>query len=88
MIEKLTILEAQKRLIGKMRCFFDVGIKEENYIFGRIVFEMYHTVVPRTCKNFVALCRGTNGLSYKYVNFICTCQQARDIGPSWGGEID
>ncbi|EZA58581.1 E3 SUMO-protein ligase RanBP2 [Ooceraea biroi] len=65
-IERLsTALDVRKQLAEKSqtKCFFDVGIKGENLNFGRIVFELYDSIVPRTCENFAAFCRGTNGLS-------------------------
>jgi len=38
------------------RCFFDITIdgKEE----GRIIFELFADVTPKTCENFRALCTG------------------------------
>ncbi|XP_026828455.1 photosynthetic NDH subunit of lumenal location 5, chloroplastic [Ooceraea biroi] len=71
-IERLsTALDVRKQLAEKSqtKCFFDVGIKGENLNFGRIVFELYDSIVPRTCENFAAFCRGTNGLSYKNTPF-------------------
>lgn len=64
--------DVQRSLVDKTktRCFFDIGIKEENERLGRIVFELYDTIAPLTCENFAAFCRGTNGLSYKYVNYV------------------
>lgn len=71
-IEKLpVVVDVQKQLSEKSRtrCFFDIGLKKENQKFGRIVFELYDTIVPRTCENFAAFCRGVNGLSYKCINY-------------------
>lgn len=79
MIEKLSVvLDIRKQLSEKSRtkCFFDIGLKEENQKLGRIVFELYDGIVPRTCENFAAFCRGVNGLSYKCINYIIhiTCK--------------
>jgi len=43
------------------RCFFDITIdgKEE----GRIIFELFADVTPKTCENFRALCTGELGSS-------------------------
>ncbi|XP_072754666.1 peptidyl-prolyl cis-trans isomerase E [Anoplolepis gracilipes] len=71
-IEKLSVMsDIQRQLAEKSqtRCFFDIGLKEENQILGRIVFELYDSIVPRTCENFAAFCRGINGLSYKNTPF-------------------
>lgn len=67
-----SILDVQKQLSEKSRtkCFFDIGLKNESQKLGRIVFELYDTIVPRTCENFAAFCRGVNGLSYKCINYI------------------
>jgi len=72
-IERLSVVsDVQKQLSEKSRtrCFFDIGLQEENQKLGRIIFELYDTLVPRTCENFAAFCRGVNGLSYKYINYI------------------
>lgn len=71
-IERLSIAsDIRKQLAEKSRtrCFFDVGLKEKNQKLGRIVFELYDVIVPRTCENFAAFCRGINGLSYKQTPF-------------------
>ncbi|XP_014472029.1 PREDICTED: uncharacterized protein LOC106743051 [Dinoponera quadriceps] len=64
-------LDVGKQLASqnRTRCFFDVGLKEEDHNFGRIVFELYNDIVPRTCDNFAAFCRGDNELSYKRTPF-------------------
>lgn len=84
MIEKLSVvLDIQKQLSQKSqtKCFFDIGLKEENQKLGRIVFELYDGIVPRTCENFAAFCRGVNGLSYKCINYIIhiTCKNKINI---------
>lgn len=76
-IERLsTTLEVQKQLAEQKRtiCFFDIGIEGNNLKLGRIVFELYDGIVPQTCKNFAAFCRGVNGLSYKYENYYARCK--------------
>jgi hypothetical protein len=42
------------------RCFMDVTIGGE--MEGRIVVELYASVVPRTAENFRALCTGEKGI--------------------------
>lgn len=44
----------------RSRCFFDVSIG--GLQSGRIVFELFTDVVPKTCENFRALCTGESGL--------------------------
>ncbi|EFN70932.1 E3 SUMO-protein ligase RanBP2 [Camponotus floridanus] len=70
-IERLSVASDERQLAEKSqtRCFFDVGLKEENQKLGRIIFELYDSIVPRTCENFAAFCRGINGLSYKHTPF-------------------
>ncbi|XP_025266008.1 peptidyl-prolyl cis-trans isomerase [Camponotus floridanus] len=71
LIERLSVASDERQLAEKSqtRCFFDVGLKEENQKLGRIIFELYDSIVPRTCENFAAFCRGINGLSYKHTPF-------------------
>ncbi len=47
----------------------------EGDLIGRIVFELYKDLCPKTCANFVALCTGekgksSNGTQLSYVNSI------------------
>ncbi|KAK9900920.1 hypothetical protein P389DRAFT_166426 [Cystobasidium minutum MCA 4210] len=45
------------------KVFFDVSIA--NKPAGRITFELYDNVVPKTAKNFRELCTGAPGFGYK-----------------------
>lgn len=48
-------------------CFFDLevdGIHE-----GRLIFQLYNDLAPRTSEKFRKLCNGEEGLSYKGTTF-------------------
>ncbi|EGK96689.1 AGAP002952-PB [Anopheles gambiae str. PEST] len=47
----------------KIRCFFDVSLG--GLPAGRIVFELFPAVAPKTCENFRALCTGEKGIGQK-----------------------
>jgi peptidyl-prolyl isomerase D len=44
---------------GRSRVFFDIKIG--SVTAGRVVFELYDDVVPKTAENFRALCTGEKG---------------------------
>lgn len=50
----------ENNIEDRIRCFFDVTIG--GLPSGRIVFELFNDVVPKTCENFRALCTGEKGL--------------------------
>ncbi|KAK7051071.1 hypothetical protein VNI00_005183 [Paramarasmius palmivorus] len=54
------------------RVFFDITVGTEQ--LGRIIFELYSEIVPKTCENFRALCTGekgqTSGIPLYYKNSI------------------
>ena len=47
--------------------FFDIEIAGKAE--GRITFELYADVVPKTAENFRALCTGETGIGYKASKF-------------------
>ena len=38
------------------RCFFDIDFN--GHSVGRIIFELFNDLCPKTCENFRALCTG------------------------------
>lgn len=42
------------------RCFFDIEVG--GLAIGRVVFELFSDVSPKTCENFRCLCTGEKGL--------------------------
>ncbi|KRT83521.1 hypothetical protein AMK59_3486, partial [Oryctes borbonicus] len=49
-----------EKSVNRVRCFFDISIG--GLQSGRVVFELYTDIVPKTCENFRALCTGEKGL--------------------------
>lgn len=45
---------------NRVRCYFDVTLNSLS--IGRIVFELYNDLCPKTCENFRALCTGEAGI--------------------------
>lgn len=44
----------------RFRCYFDVTLNSLS--IGRIVFELFNDLCPKTCENFRALCTGEKGM--------------------------
>ncbi|CAE1267163.1 PPIF [Acanthosepion pharaonis] len=53
--------------MGRPKCFFDVAI--DGKPTGRIIFELYNDIVPKTAENFRALCTGEKGFGYRASTF-------------------
>ncbi|KAI9755286.1 MAG: cytochrome P450 monooxygenase 41 [Chaenotheca gracillima] len=51
---------AEEKKAGRSRVFFEIGVGKQN--LGRIYFELYNDVVPKTAENFRALCTGEKGV--------------------------
>lgn len=49
-----------EKSVTRARCFFDISIG--GLQSGRVVFELFSDVVPKTCENFKALCTGEKGV--------------------------
>jgi cyclophilin family peptidyl-prolyl cis-trans isomerase len=41
---------------SRKRCFFDISIN--NIDSGKIIFELFNDITPKTCENFRKLCTG------------------------------
>ena len=51
------------------RCFFDIEI-DKKYV-GRVIFELFSDVVPKTAENFRLLCTGEKGVGPKSGRMLC-----------------
>merc|ERR1719430_1887891 len=47
---------------ARTKVYFDVDVAGEP--LGRVVFELYNEIVPKTAENFRALCTGEKGYGY------------------------
>lgn len=50
----------EPKKVERSRCFFDIALG--GLQSGRIVFELFSDVAPKTCENFRALCTGEKGV--------------------------
>lgn len=67
----------------KIFTFFDVTVGEKSA--GRIVFELYKSICPKTCENFAKLCTGEageteQGLELTYGPFVLRA-------PAWSNRL-
>ncbi|CAF3191672.1 unnamed protein product [Rotaria socialis] len=53
--------------MARSKCFFDINIEDKP--IGRIIFQLYNDVVPKTAENFRALCTGERGFGYRDSTF-------------------
>ncbi|KAI3387517.1 hypothetical protein SNEBB_003089 [Seison nebaliae] len=51
----------------RTKAFFDIGVDGQK--IGRINFELYDDIVPKTAKNFRELCTGSQGYGYANSSF-------------------
>ncbi|KAL0484046.1 peptidyl-prolyl cis-trans isomerase [Acrasis kona] len=52
----------------RTKCFMDIGLGSNKTNVGRITFELYNEVVPKTAENFRCLCTGEKGKGLHYKN--------------------
>nr|CAD7263151.1 unnamed protein product [Timema shepardi] len=64
--------QAQLSLVMPVRprCFLDVKA-EDGFPLGRMIVELYSDRVPKTALNFLSLCKGDSGWSYRNSPFHC-----------------
>ncbi|CAF2376730.1 unnamed protein product [Rotaria sp. Silwood2] len=53
--------------MARSKCFFDINVEDKP--LGRIIFQLYNDIVPKTAENFRALCTGERGFGYKDSTF-------------------
>ena len=53
--------------MSRTRVWFEVSINNQSA--GKITFELYNDIVPKTAENFRALCTGEKGYGYKGCGF-------------------
>jgi hypothetical protein len=58
---EVTAAAAAAEVVRNPRCYLDVSIGGD--MEGRLVVDLYASVVPRTAENFRALCTGEKGVS-------------------------
>lgn len=54
---------SSKKATDRTKCYFDVNVEDKP--LGRITFQLYDDVVPKTAENFRQLCTGEKGFGYK-----------------------
>merc|ERR1712058_108493 len=63
----LTLLLPVLCLGARPKVFFDLNV--DGSPIGRVEFELYSDIVPKTAENFKALCTGEKGFGYKGSSF-------------------
>lgn len=53
-------IDDDEKLPARIRCFFDINLG--GLPAGRVVFELYPDITPKTVENFRALCTGEMGI--------------------------